>query len=136
MKAKLALVVGECRIKLMRPMNPTAIDDHDDLFAGFAKDGHHLMEILTQLLGIKVRHNFIEDFGGAILDGANDAEQHATGDTAPGVIAFPRLAFEGFSLVDLARAQRTCPQAIALGSAPPALPGERKAPEDRFVFVE
>ena len=136
MEAQLALVVVECRVKLMRPMNPTAIDDHDDLFAGFAKDCHHLMDILTQLLGIKVRHNFIEDFGGAILDGANDAEQHATGDTAPGVIAFPRLAFEGFSLVDLARAQRTCSQAIALGTAPPALPGERKAPEDRFVFVE
>jgi len=136
MEAKLALVVVEGRIKRMCPMNPTAIDDHDDLFAGFAKDCHHLMDILTQLLGIKVRHNFIEDFGGAILDGANDAEQHATGDTAPGVIAFPRLAFEGFSLVDLARAQRTCSQAIALGTAPPAVPGEGKAPEDRFVFVE
>jgi hypothetical protein len=82
-----------------------------------------------------VRHNFIEDFGGAILDGAHAAEQHATGDTAPGVIACPRLAFEGFSLVDLAWAQRTCAQAIALGTVPPALPGERKAPEDRFVFV-
>jgi hypothetical protein len=136
MEAKLALVVVECRVKLMCPMNPTAIDDHDDLFAGFAKDCHHLMEILTQLLGIKVRHNFIEDFGGAILNGANDTEQHAPGDTAPGVRAFPCLAFQGFSLFDLARTQRTCPQAIALGTAPPALPGERKAPEDRFVFVE
>jgi len=95
-----------------------------------------LMEILTQLLGLKVRHNFIEDFGGAILNGANDTEQHATGDTAPGVIAFPCLAFQGFSLFDLARTQGTCPQAIALGTAPPALPGERKAPEDRFVLVE
>jgi hypothetical protein len=83
-----------------------------------------------------VRHNFIEDFGGAILNGANDTEQHATGDTAPGVIAFPCLAFQGFSLFALARTQGTWPQAIALGTAPPALPGERKAPEDRFVLVE
>jgi hypothetical protein len=27
-----------------------------------------LVHILPQLLGIKVRHNFIEDFGSAILD--------------------------------------------------------------------
>jgi hypothetical protein len=52
-----------------------------------------------------MRDDLIEDFGGAILDGANDTEQHATGDTAPGVIAFPRLAFEGFRLFDLARIQ-------------------------------
>jgi hypothetical protein len=135
-EAQRALVVVACRITLLRPMHPTAIADHDDLCAGCAKDCHHLLERLTQLLGIKGRHNCIADFGGAILDGANDAEQPAPGETAPGASACPRLAFEGCRLVALARAQRTGPQAIALGPAPPAVPGERKAPEDRCVCVE
>jgi hypothetical protein len=42
-------------------MDAAAIDDHHDLFVGFAEGCHHLMNILAQLLGIKVRHNFIED---------------------------------------------------------------------------
>ena len=87
MEAQLAVVVVEGRVELVRPMDPAAIDDHHDLFAGFAEGGHHLMEILAQLLGIKVGHDFIEDFGGPILDRANDTEQHAAGDAAPGAIA-------------------------------------------------
>src|SRR4249919_1933836 len=67
MEAKLAVVVLECRVKLVRPMDPAAIDDHHDLFVRFAEGRHHLMEILTQLLGIKVGHDLREDFGGAIL---------------------------------------------------------------------
>jgi hypothetical protein len=64
MKADLALVVVEGRVKLMRPMDPAAIDDHDDLLPSCAEGRHHLMEILAQRLGIKVRHDFIEDFRG------------------------------------------------------------------------
>ena len=86
MEAKLIVVVVESRVELVRSVDPAAIDDHHDLFAGFAEDRHHLVHILTQLLGIKVRHNFIEDFGGAILDRPQDAEQHAAGDPAPGAI--------------------------------------------------
>ena len=74
MEAKLALVVVEGRVELVRPMHPTAIDDHHDLFAGFAEGCHHLMDILAQLVGIKVGHDFIKDFRGAILDGADNAE--------------------------------------------------------------
>src|SRR4029450_663445 len=33
MEAKRALIVRKCRVKLVRPMDPTAIDDHDDIFA-------------------------------------------------------------------------------------------------------
>jgi hypothetical protein len=40
-------------------MSPAAIDDPHDLCADFAGGSHHLMEILTPLLGIKVGHNFI-----------------------------------------------------------------------------
>ena len=136
MEAKLAVVVVEGRVELVRPMDPAAIDDHHDLFAGFAEGRHHLMDILAQLLGIKVGHDFIEDFGGAILDRANDAEQHAAGDAAPGAIAYPRLAFEGLLAFDLTLAQRACGEARALGFAPPARPGQGKAPQDRFVFIE
>jgi hypothetical protein len=74
MEAQLVVVVLKGRVELVRPMHPTAIDDHHDLFAGFAEGGHHLMEILAQLLGSKVGHDFIKDFRGAILDGADNAE--------------------------------------------------------------
>jgi hypothetical protein len=52
----------------------TAIDDHDHLFPGGAKEGHHRMDILPQPFRIKLGDHFIEDFRSAILDGAQDAE--------------------------------------------------------------
>ena len=61
MEAKLAVVVLKGRVELVRPMDPAAIDDHHDLFVRFAEGRHHLMEILAQFLGIKVRHDFIAD---------------------------------------------------------------------------
>ena len=76
MEAYLAIVVVKGGIELMRPMDPAAIDDHHHLFVRFAEGRHHLMEVLTQLLGIKVGHDFVEDFGGPILDCTNDAEQY------------------------------------------------------------
>jgi len=94
------------------------------------------MEILAQLLGIKMRDDLIKDFGCPILDGAQHAEQHPTGDAAPGAILQPRLAFEGLLAFDLALAQWTYREASALGCAPPAGAGQGKAPEDRFVFIE
>jgi len=136
MEAKLPAVVVEGHVELMGPMDAAAIDDHHPLFAGFAEDCHHLMEILTQLLGIKVRDDFIEDFGSAILDSADDAEQHAAGDTAPRAVLPPRLPFVTFLLFDLALAQRACGQAIPPGAAPPTQPGQGKAPHDRFIFIE
>jgi hypothetical protein len=136
MEAKLAMVVLECRIELVRPMDTAAIDDHHDLFAGFAEGRHHLMDILAQLLGIKVRHDFIEDFGGTILDRPNDTEQHPAGDTAPGAILQPRLAFEGFVAFDLTLTQGAGGEARTLCFAPPARAGQGKAPQDRFVFIE
>ena len=126
MEAKLAVIVVEGRIELVRAVDPTAIDDHHDLFVGVAEGCHHLMDILAQLLRIKVRDDFIEDFGGAILDCPNHTEQHAARDPVPGAMAYPRLAF----------AQGPRQEAWAQRFAPPARPRQRKAPEDRFVFVE
>src|SRR5262245_48050476 len=123
MEAQLVVVVVERRVELMSPVDAAAIDDHDDLFVRFAEGRHHLMEILPQLLGIKVGHDFIEDFRGAILDRADDAEYDAAGDATPRAIPQPRLAFEGFITFDLARAQRACREASALGGAPPARTG-------------
>jgi hypothetical protein len=74
MQAQLAVVVVECRVELVRSMNPAAIHDQHDVFAGFAERRHDLMEILAQLLGIKVGHDFIEDFRGPILDRADAAQ--------------------------------------------------------------
>src|SRR2546428_3553209 len=136
MEAQRAVVVLKCRVELVRPMDPTAIDDHHGLFAGFAEGRHHLMEILAQFLGIKVRHDFREDFGGPILDRPNDTQQHAARDPAPGAIAHPRLPFEGLLAFDLTLAQRADGEARTLGFTPPARAGQSKAPQDRFVFIE
>ena len=137
MEAKLVMVVLQGRVKLVRSMNPAAIDDHHDLFASFAEGGHHLMDILAQLLGIKMRHDFIEDFRGAILDGADDTEQHAAGDATPRAVLPPRLPFEDFLRCLIwpwlsGRVGRR----YRWARAPPAQPGQGKAPHDRFVFIE
>src|SRR5215813_14736522 len=42
MQPKLLVPVGQRRRELMRPMDATAVGHHDHLFAGMAKDGHHL----------------------------------------------------------------------------------------------
>lgn len=136
MEAQLAIVVVEGRVELVRSMAPAAINNHHDLFVGFADGRHHLMEILAQLLGIKVGHDFREDFRGPILDRADDTEQHAAGDATPRAILHPRLAFEGLLACELALAQGADGEAHALGGAPPAGAGQGKAPEDRFVFIE
>ena len=74
MEAYLAVVVVECRVELVGPMDPAAIHDHHDVFAGCAEGDHDLMEILASRLGVKVGHDFIEDFRSPILDRADDAE--------------------------------------------------------------
>jgi hypothetical protein len=104
-EAQFALVVVEGGVELVRPMAPAAIHDHHDLLLSFLEGRHHLVQILTQLLGIKVRHDFIEDFGGPLVDGADDAEQHTAGDAAPRTILQPRLTFEAFCAFDVALAQ-------------------------------
>jgi hypothetical protein len=53
MEAQRAVVVVECRVELVRPMDTAPIDDHHGLFPGFAAGRHHWMEILAQRLGIK-----------------------------------------------------------------------------------
>jgi hypothetical protein len=135
-EAPRAVVVVEGRVERMRPVDPAAVDDHHHFFASCAADCHHVMEILPQLLGIKVRHNFIEDFRSAILDGTDDIEHHAARDATPRAVRHPRLPFATFFLCALALAQRACGQAIPLGAAPPAQPGQGKAPHDRVVFIE
>ena len=60
MEAKPVVVVVKCCVELVRPVDPTPVDDHHDFFASFPEGCHHLMDILSQLLRIKMRHNLIE----------------------------------------------------------------------------
>ena len=136
MKAELAVVVVEGRVELVRPLDPAPIDAHHDLFLGFPEGGHDLVHILAQLLRITMRDDLIEDFRGAILDGADDAQQHAVGETTPRAILQPCLAFEVFFAFDLALAQRPGGETRAVGFPPPASTGEGKAPQDRLIFIE
>src|SRR4029453_8408091 len=84
---KLLVPVCQRRREPVRPMDATAVGHHDHLFAGVAKEGHHLMDVLAKPLRLKMGDHLIEDFGGPILDSADDTEQHPAGDTAPGAIA-------------------------------------------------
>jgi hypothetical protein len=117
-------------------MDATAVGDHDHLFSRVAKEGHHLMDILAQPLCVKVRDDLIDDARGTILHSADDAEQHAAGDTAPSAIVDPRLTFEALVTFDLTLTQRTRGEARALYFAPPASTGQGKAPQDGFIFIE
>jgi hypothetical protein len=136
MQPKLLVPVCQRRRELFRPVEATAVGDHDHLFAGVAKEGHHLMDILAQPLRIKMGDDLVEDFGGAVLDRANDTEQHPAGDPAPGAILQPRLAFERLVTFDLTLAHRAGGQASTLGFPPPACPGEGEPPEDGLIFIE
>ena len=136
MEAHLALRVVEGRVQLMCSMDAAPVDDHHDLFPGFAESGHHLMEIVAQLLSIKMGDNFRKDFGGAILHRAEDREQHSAGDAAPGAVVQPGLAFQGLLTFDLTLTPRAEREARPLRCMPPARAGQGKAPEDGFVFIE
>src|SRR5689334_17120727 len=105
METKLAVVVLKGRVELVSSMDPAAIHDHHDLFARFPEGRHHLMDVLPQLLRIKVGHDFIEDFGGAILDRPNAIEQHAVGERPPGALRYPGRGLEFFGGFDLTLAQ-------------------------------
>ena len=124
LQPKAPLPMRERRGKRVRPVDATAIDDHHHLFPGGGKDGHHLMDILPNPLGIKLRDDLIEDLGCPILDSSNDTEQDPAGDPAPGAIASPGLAFEGLLTLDLTLSQGARGEAVALGMAvPPASAG-------------
>jgi hypothetical protein len=101
MQPKPRMPVGQRRRQLVCPVDATPVDDHHHLFPAMDKEGHYLMDILPKPFGIKLGDNLIEDFRGAILDRAHDAEQHAIGHTAPTPIAAPCLAFEGLLTSDL-----------------------------------
>jgi hypothetical protein len=68
-------------------LDPAALDNHHDVFRGFAEGRHDLMNLLASFLAIKGGHNFLKDFGGAILDHPNHTEQHVAGDPVPAAIA-------------------------------------------------
>jgi hypothetical protein len=136
MQPKLLGPVGQCRRKLVRAVDTTAVGDHDHLFPCVVKEGHHLMDILAEPLRVKMRDDLIDDARGAILHGTDDAEQHAAGGPAPRAILHPRLTFQGFFAFDLPLAQRARREASALPFAPPAGPGQGKAPQARFIFIE
>jgi hypothetical protein len=136
MQPKLLVPVCQRRRELFCPVEATTVGDHDHLFAGVVKEGHHLMDILAQPLRIKMGDDLIEDFGGAILNRTHDIQQHPAGETAPGAITNPRLAFERLCTSDLTLAQWPGGQARALGFAPPARAGQGKTPEDGFIFIE
>jgi hypothetical protein len=117
-------------------VDTTAIDHHDDFFLGGAKGVHHLVDVLTEFVGIKVGHDFIEDARGAILYRPYDIEQDATADATPAAVVPPGLAFETLLGVDLALAQGAGRQAVALAASPPAAPRQGKAPKYRLILVE
>ena len=117
-------------------VDATAIDHHDHLFLGGAKGVHHLMDILTEFVGIEMGHDLIEDARGTVLYGADDIEQYPAGDATPAAVLLPGLTFEAFLGVDLALAQRTGGQAVTLAASPSPASGQGKALKHRLILVE
>ena len=74
LQPKSSMPMGQRRGERVRAVDATAIDDHHHLFPCGGKGGHDLMDILSKPLGIKLRDDFIEDFGGAILDRPDDTQ--------------------------------------------------------------
>lgn len=137
LQPKAPLPMEQCRGERVRSVDATAIDDHHHLFPSGCKCGHHLMDILSKPLSIKLWDDLIVDFGCTVLDRPNDTEQDAARDPVPGAIASPGVAFEGFLMLDLSPSQRAHGEAVALGMAvPPASTGQGKAPQERFVGIE
>jgi hypothetical protein len=108
MQLKLPLGVVEGRVELVRSMDATAIGSHHHVFPRVPKEAHHLMDVWTKFLRIAMRHDFVEDTGSAILHSANDIEPDPAGDTTPGAVRLPRLAFESLWVFALAWTQGTC----------------------------
>jgi hypothetical protein len=135
METTRAVVVFQWRVALVGPLEPTAIDDPDDVCAGLAAGRHDVMEIVASFLSLKVGHDWREDVRGALLDGADDAAPHTAGDATPRAGLPPRLPFATLWLCDLALAQRACGQTLPLGAAPPAQPGPGQAPHDRCLCI-
>src|SRR5262245_7113642 len=75
MQLELILIMVECGGQFAGAVNATTINYHDALFLCRAKEAHHLRDILTELVGIKVGHDFIEHAGGAVLHRTDDIEQ-------------------------------------------------------------
>jgi hypothetical protein len=135
MPPHLRVPVGQRRRELLRPVDATAVRDHDPLCAGGAQEGHPWREIWAPPLWSTRGADLVEDCGGAIRDCPNDPEQHPVGDTAPGARADPRLACAALGAFALTRAQGPGRQARALGGAPPTRPGQGQTPEHRFVCL-
>ena len=62
MELQLSSIMRQRRGKFLRPMDAAAINHHHDLFVGFAKDGHDLMNILAQGFCVKMRHDLEKTF--------------------------------------------------------------------------
>jgi hypothetical protein len=120
----------------VRPLDPAAIDDHHDLLAGCAAGRHPWRDLVAHLLGLKVRHDLIEDFGGPLLDRPHATAPPTAGETAPRALASPRVAFERGVACALTLTQRAGGEARARGLAPPARAGQGTAPQARVVCRE
>jgi hypothetical protein len=62
LQPKARLPMDQRQGERVRPVDATAIDDHHHLFPSGSKGGHHLMDILSKPLSIKLWDDLIEDF--------------------------------------------------------------------------
>lgn len=136
-QAQLLVPVRQRGRELVGTVDATAVNDHDNLLPGVAKERHPLMAIVTKSLGIKLRDALVEDFRGALVDSAQDTEHDPTGHAPPTPRVPPRLPFARLFVFDLAGAEGAGGEAKPLGCmAPPARPRECKTPDARFIFLE
>ena len=114
-QAKLLVPVRQRGRELVCPVDATAVNDHHDLCPGMAKERHHLLDRVAQPLGITLGDDCREDFRGAIVDGADNAEQSPTGHTAPTPVGPPRVTFAHLCAFNVAGTEGADGEAKTLG---------------------
>jgi len=62
LQPKARLPMEQCRGERVRAVDTTAIDDHHHRFPSGGKCGHHVMDIVSKPLSIKLGDDRIEDF--------------------------------------------------------------------------
>ena len=118
------------------PVAAPTVNDHAHRWPGRAQERQPLRDIVPQTLGLTRGDARREALRGALRPGADDAEDHAPGDTAPGALRGPCLPCARLVAGDVAGPQGWGRQAKARGcAAPPTRPGQSNTPEERCIVI-
>ena len=132
------LIMAESRPQRFGSVHATAIYHHDDGWrrGDFVKGLHEWTNELAKFIRVEMGHDFPEHLVGAGLHGADHGEEHLGGEASPAAMLSPELSLQSLLLGDLALGEDARGQALPDGDSPPAGARERKALQNRFIFIQ